>query len=204
MPLNLRQATQLCTKSELELVTLAAAKDLSDLPAKRLQVQITRARGLRNKFRDLAARQAREARQKAPARRKRPARSNARTLQKAKLFGDVLKRFEAVAARTQEPAEEAAKTGDRGSARPAAGRSPVRAVRSRPARRARSAKRSAAPRSVEPRDSRALRESRALRRKSVAATGTRKGGQIARSPAARGRAHSGARDWRSQARRDSR
>lgn len=197
MPLNLRQATQLCTKSELELVTLAVTKDLSDLPARRLQVQITRARGLRNKFRDLAARQAREARQKAPARRKRPARSNARTLQKAKLFGDVLKRFEAVAAKTQASAEEPTNT-DRPTTPRAAGRSPAGAVPSRSARRARPAKRSVASRSVK------SRETRAVRSKSVAATATRKRGQIARGPAVRSRAHSGARDWRSQNRRDSR
>ena len=98
MNLDMRQAIQLCTQRELDLITASRAKNLGDLPAGTLRSHIARARGLRNKFRDLAARQAREAREKSSPRRKRPSTTNRRTVQKAKLFDEVLKRFEAAAA----------------------------------------------------------------------------------------------------------
>jgi hypothetical protein len=99
MTLDIERARQLCTQQELALVLSARVGDMRTLTPGRLRTKMTQARGLRNKFRDLANRQAREARGKAQPRGTRPARGNARTVEKANLFGEVLRRFEARAAR---------------------------------------------------------------------------------------------------------
>lgn len=79
MIIDLRKAAQLCTKSELALVGSARGDKLKGLSSKRLELHIARARGLRDRFRDLAERQRREALGTAPPRGRRPARGNART-----------------------------------------------------------------------------------------------------------------------------
>jgi hypothetical protein len=99
MTLDIEKARRLCTQQELALVLSARAGELRTLTPGRLRTKLTQARGLRNKFRDLADRQAREARGKAPPRGIRPSRGNARTVEKANLFGEVLRRLEARAAK---------------------------------------------------------------------------------------------------------
>jgi hypothetical protein len=93
----------LCSPQELALVASARGEELKALTPKRLLTKVTRARGLRDKFRDLARRQAREGRGKAPPRKLQPAQGNARTVEKAELFGEVLRRFEARAAKVDPP-----------------------------------------------------------------------------------------------------
>jgi hypothetical protein len=111
MTFDLRAAAELCTQEELNFVTSVRAEALRHISPKRLQWKIARARNLRDKFRDLAHRQAREARQKAPPRGKRPARSNTRTVAKARLFAEVLRRLRAHAAKAASADGRARKSG---------------------------------------------------------------------------------------------
>jgi hypothetical protein len=108
MTVDFDKARLLCTRQELALVLSARAQELRALTPRRLRTKMTLARGLRNKFRDLSERQAREARGKAPPRGARPARGNARTVEKADLFSEVLRRFEARAAKLDQQAPDSA------------------------------------------------------------------------------------------------
>jgi hypothetical protein len=92
---DLNRARLLCTERELALVSSAQSPEITTLTPKRLQAKVLRTRGLRDKFRDLAHQQRREARGTVSPRGKRSARGNARTVEKEELFDDVLKRFEA-------------------------------------------------------------------------------------------------------------
>jgi hypothetical protein len=132
MSLSLKHARELCTQAELALVQASRPTSLRSLTERALRLKVRRARGLRDKFRDLAVRQARKAReeQRGTRRAARPARAPLRTKQKAALFEEVLRRFEARASELASPS------------RPRAPRAPVSA-RPRGARTARDGRRRA-------------------------------------------------------------
>jgi hypothetical protein len=88
MLIDIRKAARICTEKELALVETARGEALRSLSPRRLDVQIARARGLRDRLRDLADRQRRGAKGRVAAR------SDAGTVEKEKLFGEVLRRFE--------------------------------------------------------------------------------------------------------------
>ncbi|HXN33008.1 MAG TPA: hypothetical protein VN894_14155 [Polyangiaceae bacterium] len=187
MSVDFHKARELCTAQELALVTSARAQDLRLLTSKRLDTKIKRARGLRDKFRDLALRQAREAHGKAALRKKRPASRNVRTVEKAKLFGEVLRRFEARAAKLdQGDASEPIPGGERATA-------PERSHRASAQRSARTT-----------RSALAARPNRQQRRKVAAADTARKRVKFAASQGPRVHAHVSSRNRRHQARRDAR
>jgi hypothetical protein len=200
MTLDYDRARQLCSQQELALVASARTEELRSLTPKRLQAKIVRARGFRNKFRDLASRQAREARGKAPPRRTRPARGNARTVEKAELFGEVLKRFEARAAKLDHdegpPVESPRKapSSKPGTARRAASAS------AKPGTSRRTTSARPTPRS----SAKPLSTKASQRRRSQAAASARQQRKIAISQAPRVQAHVSSRNRRTQARRDSR
>lgn len=192
--LDFRKAAELCTAQELVLLDASRPEALRRATPAGLKNQIARARTLQRKFRDLAARQAREARGKAAPRKARPARGNARTVAKAQLFGEVLKRFEGRAARLEEAAaREAIAVAPRAPAKRAR-----RATASAKGARGAATRRARAARNVEP-SSNANR-----RRRSTASAGTRKADAIDRSHATRLRGHQGSRNRRGQAGRDAR
>jgi hypothetical protein len=197
MNLDLRKAAQLCTERELALVKSASGGKLKALSAKRLELQISRARGLRDRFRDLAHRQKREAIGKVAPRGMRPARGNARTVEKEELFREVLQRFEARAeklraseAPVSRPRKPTARRRRASGALAAA--TPPPGISRRPVAKA------TTKRSTEP------SPNRSARRQSAAALPVRKEKQIERSQAPRVQAHVGSRNRRSQARRDAR
>jgi hypothetical protein len=91
MRIDLRKARALCTAAEFELVAASGGKALAALGEARLKSKITRARALRDKYRDLHRRQRLEARR--PGAKPARADANARTASKAELFEQVLARF---------------------------------------------------------------------------------------------------------------
>ncbi len=199
MIINLRKAAQLCTESEFALVGSARADKLRGASLERLELQIARARRLRDRFRGLAERQKREALGRVPPRGKRPARGNARTVEKEELFREVLRRFESRAEKLKaseailQRAPKAPATRARPRRRPGIVAAAAPLPR-RPGAPARAAKK----RSTEPRSNRSARQ------RSTAALAVRKESQMERSHATRQRSHVGARNRRSQARRDAR
>jgi hypothetical protein len=98
MTLDWRKARALCTKAEYALVSTTRPTFLRGMTPRLVRLKVSRARGLRDKFRDLADRQAREAKGRLPPRGRHPYRGNARTSEKAELFDEVLRRLEARAA----------------------------------------------------------------------------------------------------------
>jgi hypothetical protein len=186
MPLDFKRARQLCTEREFTLVEATRSEPLASLTPQRLQAKIARSRVLRGNFRDLAERQRREARGKIAPRGRRAARGNARTVEKAELFAEVLRRFEA---RAQKLAIVAlAPPATRREMRPAAKRPSRR--RATIARARTQPKTKVAP----PRTARAAATASALRKQQ----------KLARSPIVRKQAHVGSRNRRNQARSDAR
>jgi hypothetical protein len=177
MTLDFKKARELCTEPEFALVAASRPASLRSLTPRLLRMKVVRARGLRDKFRDLAHRQTREARRKAPSRGK-AARASTRTVEKAELFAEVLRRFEGRAekldleARTEPTA--AVSTG-RPSARASRAKAPKRAAR--PPRRGRTR---------------------------WQAADARKEAKLETSHVPRKRAHVSSRNRRGQSRRDSR
>jgi hypothetical protein len=93
MPITTREARQLSTAGEWTLVQASQADRIRELGPARLKGKITRARTLRDKYRDLGKRQHRKAQ---PARSGGPYEAlNVRTRRKAELFDQVLGRFQA-------------------------------------------------------------------------------------------------------------
>lgn len=86
MKLSRDAVRRLTTKAEAEFLEGLAAGRIEKITPARLRQKLDRARRLRDKYRDLARRQAGEARGKASPRSTRPARSNANTLRKVQLF----------------------------------------------------------------------------------------------------------------------
>lgn len=114
MAYTLRQVLPLLTKQELELFEASRAAAVKELSARQLTAKITRARALRDKYRDTYRRQT-VATQTGPGRaRKQMGGENSRTEVKAEVMAEVLQRLE-----TQQAKVEArlAKTGARPAVR---------------------------------------------------------------------------------------
>jgi hypothetical protein len=94
MPISMAQARRLCSQRELELVDASSPRNIRELSPARLKQKVTRARALRDKYRDLAKRQRLEARGKKRPQSRRPAQGNENTVRKAELFDEVLERFQ--------------------------------------------------------------------------------------------------------------
>jgi len=103
MALSSPVARQICTKAELELFSESLSRNVIKLDTKRLKSRIGRARKLRDKYRQRANRQDREARGKQTARRSRPSRGSAQTRKKEQLFAETLDRFEKQLAKLESP-----------------------------------------------------------------------------------------------------
>lgn len=86
MKLSRDAVRRLTTKEEAEFLEGLAAGRIEQITPARLRQKLSRARRLRDKYRDLARRQGGEMRGKASPRSTRPARSNANTLRKVQLF----------------------------------------------------------------------------------------------------------------------
>ena len=95
MAYTLTQARGLLTVAELELFEQSRAEPIKALSAARLRSKVTRARKLRDKYRDLYRRQSVATRSAPAARRSAVGVDNQRTQRKAVIFGEVLGRFEA-------------------------------------------------------------------------------------------------------------
>jgi len=87
-------AKQLCTKAELSLFTESQTRNVKNLDAKALKTRIERCRKLRDKYKQLANRQDREARAKQEPRRRQAAQGSTATRKKEQLFAESLVRFQ--------------------------------------------------------------------------------------------------------------
>lgn len=132
---SMSKARTLCTKAELELVLWSTRTRLATITPLRIGGKITRARALRDKYRDLASEQRRQRRGKS-ARRPAPAvGDNENTRLKAQLFAEVLERFQGAADRlgvaaTRAKAAKGSKA--RKAAKGAKPAKPVKAAKSAP------------------------------------------------------------------------
>jgi hypothetical protein len=183
MTLDWKKARKLCTEAEFALVSAARAANLRSMTPRLVRLKVGRARGLRDKFRDLADRQAREAKGTVAPRGRRPARRNAPTVEKAELFAEVLRRFETRVAQLE------ASTNAAPPAKRRAARKPVRRVPA-PTRRAR------AKRAAEATTAGAVASARR------SAADPRKQAKLSGSHVPRLRGHVSSRNRRNQARRD--
>lgn len=94
MTISRREAKPLCTAAEFALANESYPPAVGNLNEKELRQRINRARKLRDKYADLASKQAREIRGKAaPTRQKAPT-GNAATVTKRDFFAETLDRFE--------------------------------------------------------------------------------------------------------------
>jgi len=110
MAYNRRQARAICNDSEYELFTVSLADSINELTPVQLRGKIKRARTLRDKSTDLFRRQSLAMQESTGSKRGRTGSANERTEQKARLFDEVLKRFEARLDKiTAEPAPAASK-----------------------------------------------------------------------------------------------
>jgi hypothetical protein len=116
MAYNRKQARALSSDSEYELFAASLGDSITELTAAQLRGKITRARTLRDKNADLFRRQSLAMREETGSKRGRTGAANERTEQKARLFDEALKRFEARLARLNAQAKPA---GPRTSAKPA-------------------------------------------------------------------------------------
>lgn len=95
MAISRATAKPLCTSSEYDLANESYPPLVMALEAKALRSRISRARRLRDKYTDLAAKQTREIKGRAaPTRRKTPT-GNSGTVTKRAFFAETLARFEA-------------------------------------------------------------------------------------------------------------
>lgn len=104
MAYNRNHARALCNATEMALFEASLADNINAHSASQVRDKIKRARALRDKYRDLYKRQRLAARERTGTKKGARADSNARTQSKAKLFEEVLTRFQAradaLAART--------------------------------------------------------------------------------------------------------
>lgn len=125
------EAKAICTAAEYDLIRDAAPPRITQHTPSQLRGLVARARRLRDKYRDLANRQRREARGKAAPRGANPSGRNENTIKKLKLFEQALTRFQAkldklaVGSKAEKKAAGAKKagvkkSGARGSKKPAA------------------------------------------------------------------------------------
>lgn len=104
MSYTLRQAQPLLNNTELLLFKASRRDEIGALTPRELRSKITRARNLRDKFRDLYQRQT-AAVQRAPAIKRKPmGDENLRTQKKAEVFAEVLERFESQLAKAESKA----------------------------------------------------------------------------------------------------
>jgi len=89
-----RLVRQLCTAQEAALVSASRERGVKDDSPAKLLRKLERARALRDKFRDLAERQRREARGKQAPRRSVASKGNDRTLLKQQLFAETVENLE--------------------------------------------------------------------------------------------------------------
>lgn len=94
MAYTLTQARGLLTAAELSLFDQSRAAPIKDLSLARLRGKVTRARALRDKYRDLYRRQTVATRGAAARKRTAVGGDNKRTGRKAEVFAEVLERFE--------------------------------------------------------------------------------------------------------------
>lgn len=94
MAYNRNQAKTLCTKAEYDLFESSMKGSIEQLPQKRVQDGIKRARTLRDKYRDLHQRQRLTTRDRTGTKKGVKPATNERTEDKVKLFTEVLGRFE--------------------------------------------------------------------------------------------------------------
>lgn len=104
MSFTLRQVQPLLTKPELELFQASRATAVKALTARQLTARITRARALRDKYRDTYRRQTVATRTGPAGARASKGGENARTDVKAEVLADVLSRFEAQLAKVESAA----------------------------------------------------------------------------------------------------
>lgn len=109
MAYTLTQARVLLTAAELAVFDQSRAGPVKELTAARLRGKVTRARALRDKYRDLYRRQSVATRKAAAGKRAAAGGDNERTAKKATVFEEVLERFEARLA--QLDAKEAKESG---------------------------------------------------------------------------------------------
>lgn len=95
MAYTLTQARVLLTAAELAIFDQSRAGPVKELTAARLRGKVTRARALRDKYRDLYRRQTVATRKTAAGKRAAAGGDNERTAKKATVFEEVLARFEA-------------------------------------------------------------------------------------------------------------
>ena len=93
MATTLIQARKLLTAAELEVFAASRGPALTGLTPLQLRGKLKRARTLRDKYRDLLQRQTLATRDRAGTKLGRSGAANARTAQKAALFGDLLEAF---------------------------------------------------------------------------------------------------------------
>jgi hypothetical protein len=98
MAISLAQAKSLCNASELALIRLSTRNEIGKLSAALLRLKIKRARELRDKWTDLARGQRRATQ---AAQQARAVDANARSAEKAELFGQALTQFEAQLAKLE-------------------------------------------------------------------------------------------------------
>jgi hypothetical protein len=91
MTISIAKAKSLCNPNELSLITVSMPKEIGKLSGARLRQKVTRARELRDKWRDQAERQRRTEQQRQGARQTSAAK---RSAEKAQLFDEALSRFE--------------------------------------------------------------------------------------------------------------
>lgn len=91
---NLSKAKAICTTAEWQLLYQSTLKRIEVLTESQLRAKITRARKLRDKFRDLSHAQQRKTRGKGRSRKVGRVISNANTIRKQELFAAALLRFE--------------------------------------------------------------------------------------------------------------
>ncbi len=95
MAYNRNHAKTLCNKTEYQFFESSLRGNIDKLPRKSVQDGIKRARTLRDKYRDLHKRQRLATRDRTGTKKGVKPATNERTEQKAKLFAEVLERFEA-------------------------------------------------------------------------------------------------------------
>lgn len=101
MSYTLRQVQPLLTKPELELFHASRAAAVKELTPRQLAGKITRARALRDKYRDTYRRQTVQTRTGPASARKPTGGENTRTEVKAEIMADLLQRFEAQQAKAE-------------------------------------------------------------------------------------------------------
>ena len=109
MAFNRNHARPLCSDAEYQLFTASLADEIGALTPAQLRSKIQRARKLRDKYRDLEKRQRLANRSRTGTKKGNRPDTNARTADKAKLFGEALARFEAKAAKLAAAAEREAR-----------------------------------------------------------------------------------------------